>query len=221
MAHYYCNACGDHVNGYPTRNGPRLCLKCRESLVTAQRKDHASGLPVRGSLEPEVIPGAVPVRVELLIPLILYARKFFKSIDSTNRNAISRFIDPEDFELTIRTRGFTPEDFNAFQSLVTSLGVELAPLLEGTENLKSPQMGRPERSEHKRMHGAKEAPRLEAGEVAVTTTYCRHGSPVDKCLLCPAEEMLKKEAIKREQTVLAEAGLSLVTIDRRRRGDEG
>jgi hypothetical protein len=81
------------------------------------------------------------VNADVLLPMLVYLRKFFKKIQQTNRNAPSRFVDPEDFELAIGLRGFTPEDFNSLQSLANSMGHEVGELLDAQVD-KTPQMRR-------------------------------------------------------------------------------
>ena len=103
----------------------------------------------------------VTVRADMLIPFLVYARKFFKKIVQTDRNVASRFVDPEDFELLVALKGFTPEDFNALQSLNNSIGTELVKLLdEAGEN--TPQMKRTNefgsvKSQSRRMYGNRQA----------------------------------------------------------------
>lgn len=83
----------------------------------------------------------VLVRAELLARLLVYLTKFKEKIQATNANGVSRFMDPEDFELRVALRGFTPEDFNALMSLTMSI-------TDGMEFLKevqTPQMVRPQK----------------------------------------------------------------------------
>lgn len=86
-------------------------------------------------------PPLIMVRADTLVPMLVYLRKFFKKIQSTNRNGISRFMQPEDFRLQIDLQGFTPEDFNGLMSLANTVGVELGELLDEAAE-RSPQMAR-------------------------------------------------------------------------------
>lgn len=83
----------------------------------------------------------IMVQGDVLLPMLAYLRKFFRTIQDTNRNAPSRAIPAAEFEMLIRTRGFSPEDFNTLMSLNNSIGTELAAMLDRVE---TPQMsGKP------------------------------------------------------------------------------
>jgi len=90
------------------------------------------------------------VRADVLAPLLVYLNKLFMKMERTERDQISRFTDPEDFTLTMRTRGFTPEDFNALMSLAKSMGAEYKELLDSVAD-KTPQMSRTSEEERKKL----------------------------------------------------------------------
>lgn len=92
-------------------------------------------------VEQEDGPPLVTVRADTLIPMLVYVRKLFKCIETTNKNGMSRFMRPEDFNLSIYLKGFTPEDFNALQSLNNTVGTDLAALLDKAAD-NTPQMKR-------------------------------------------------------------------------------
>jgi len=83
----------------------------------------------------------VLVRADVMAPLLVFLRKFFQKIQSTNRNASSRFVDAEDFALSVVLRGFTPEDFNTLQSLSNSMTSEFSEILDAL-GANTPQMKR-------------------------------------------------------------------------------
>jgi hypothetical protein len=95
------------------------------------------------------------VNLRVLLPMLVYLRKLFTSVQSTHRE-ISRFIAPEDYVLSITLEGFTPEDFNALNSLSNSMGAEFTAMLDEMAK-KSPQMARP--GVYTKEHPKFEAPR--------------------------------------------------------------
>ncbi len=101
----------------------------------------------------------IGVRADVLLPMLVYLRKFFSKIERTNRNAPSRFIDPEDFEMAIALRGFTPEDFNGLMSLSNSMSAEMKEMLDAQD---TPQMSRPERKAAARLAAKEKLAELEA-----------------------------------------------------------
>lgn len=79
----------------------------------------------------------ITVRRDTLLPLLVLMKKFFLSLQGTNTGgATSRTVPSADFPMTFQTRGFTPADFNALQSLNWTVGSDLAAEIDAT-----PEMG--------------------------------------------------------------------------------
>lgn len=81
----------------------------------------------------------ITVRRDTLLPLLVLMKKFFLSLQGTNTHgATSRTVATKDMEMTFYTRGFSPADFNALQSLNWTVGTDLAAEISGTPEM--PQM---------------------------------------------------------------------------------
>ncbi len=78
----------------------------------------------------------ITVRRDTLLPLLVLMKKFFLTLQGTNTHgATSRTMYPENFPMTFDTRGFTPADFNALQSLNWTVGSDLAAEIAGTPEM--------------------------------------------------------------------------------------
>lgn len=97
------------------------------------------------------------VRADVLLPMLVHLRKFFHSVQRTDRDRPSRFVSPDEFMMSITTRGFTPEDFNGLMSLANSMSAEMA---EALDAVRMPQMKRTIPDEHKRSIAKAEEVRL-------------------------------------------------------------
>lgn len=81
-------------------------------------------------MEQEEGPPLVTVRADTLIPMLVYLRKFFRSVERNKLETPSALVHPEDFEMQVFMKGFTPEDWNALMSLNNTVGTDLAALLD-------------------------------------------------------------------------------------------
>lgn len=110
----------------------------------AYMKGLAFGASYRVVPPPAVATDLVSANAKVLLPMLVFLRKFFRSVKDTRvQGGPSRFTPAEEVELLIGLQGFTPEDFNSLKSLANSMGADLEALLdEAAKN--TPQMARPE-----------------------------------------------------------------------------